>query len=260
MKLIILLAFLLTGLSEMSHANNKKTLTLATGEFPPHISESLPHQGTFSEIVRRSFDLAGYDVQLKFVPWKRAYRDGKELKVDGTYSWTPKEDRKADFAFSDPIFVLERRVFVMDNSPISATGPEGLKGLRLCRPLAYTLHGELEEMFNNGQIDLIRPPDMITCFKFLKEGRTDFVELAHEEGITSALKAFGTLDNVRTLNFIPGTNPNALAISLDHPEKDLLLKAFNDGLAELRRTGAYKEIVERHKKLFIDRVARDNES
>ncbi|MDV7338641.1 ABC transporter substrate-binding protein [Terasakiella sp. A23] len=252
MKKAIYISALMLLFSHQANADETKVITLATGEFPPHISEKLPEKGTFSEIVTRSFKNAGYKVELKFLPWKRAYNEAKMVKVDGTYSWTPKPKREKDFEFSDPIFVLERRIFVMKESSIHADEIEELTGLRLCRPLAYTLHGKFEQMVANHEINLVRPPDMVTCFKFLKEGRVDFIELAYEEGITSARKAMGTLDLVRTLNFLPGQNPNSLGISHSHPQKDELMAAFNTGLQQLRDSGDYDEIVRRHHLIFLD--------
>lgn len=252
------LFLLLVAYSHASLADSLKTITLATGEFPPHISADLPEKGGFSEIVVKAFEKSGYTVNLEFYPWKRAYHAAKELHADATYSWTPKPERKKDFAFSDPIFILERRVFVMKESSIYAQTAEELTGLRLCRPLGYTLHATLEEMYHNREITLVRPPDMVTCFRFMQEGRVDFIELAYEEGITSALSALGTLDLVRTLDFTPGTNPNALAVSLRHPNKETLLHDFNRGLTQLRQSGEYDEIVKRHHMHFLDSLTRKN--
>lgn len=254
---LFLFLFVYTGAAS---ADGPKSITLATGEFPPHISESLPEKGSFSEIVVKAFKNVGYTVKLDFLPWKRAYKLAKEGHADGTYSWAATEERQKDFAFSDPIFTLERRLFVMRNSSIYAQNAEELTGLRLCRALGYGVHGVLGEMHEKKQISLVKPRDMETCFKFMQEGRVDFIELSYEEGIANALKAMGTLDLVRTLDFIPNKVANRLAIPQIHPQKETLLRDFNRGLAQLHETGAFAEITERHHRHFLDSLTNPNNS
>jgi len=241
-------------------ADGPKSVALATGEFPPHISEDLPGKGSFSEIVVKAFENVGYTVELNFLPWKRAYKLAKEAHVDGTYSWAATEERKKDFVFSDPIFTLEHRLFVMRNSSIYVQNAEELTGLRLCRALGYAVHGVLRDMHEKNQISLVRPRDMETCFKFMQEGRVDFIELSYEEGITNASKAMGTLDLVRTLDYIPNKVANTLAIPLIHPQKETLLHDFNRGLAQLHETGAFVEIMDRHHQHFLDSLTTPNNS
>ncbi len=51
-----------------------KPVRLATLEWPPYTSQSLPDGGLTGHIVKRAFAEAGLEVEFDFYPWQRAVR------------------------------------------------------------------------------------------------------------------------------------------------------------------------------------------
>lgn len=77
MKIKMLFIFLLMNL--MLAGN--ETIRLATDSYEPYYSPGLLNNGFFSEIAVAAFKEVDIDLQIDFVPWKRAY----DLAVSGVY-------------------------------------------------------------------------------------------------------------------------------------------------------------------------------
>jgi polar amino acid transport system substrate-binding protein len=65
------------GAGAAGASGERETLQLATLEWPPYTSASLPGQGPIVETIREAFDRAGIDIAVQIVPWKRAISRAK---------------------------------------------------------------------------------------------------------------------------------------------------------------------------------------
>jgi polar amino acid transport system substrate-binding protein len=64
-----------------------ETLLLTNGEWPPYLSKNLKYYGSASRIVTEAFALEGINVEYKFFPWKRAYKNAELGIWDGSVVW-----------------------------------------------------------------------------------------------------------------------------------------------------------------------------
>ncbi len=82
---------------------SEKEIFLTSAEYPPYYCEELENQGCITEIIREVFKRVGYDLKVKFYPWKRAEMMAKKGFSDGMFPpWHTKE-REKWFFFSNPI-------------------------------------------------------------------------------------------------------------------------------------------------------------
>ncbi len=58
-------------------------LKFATVNAPPLCDETLPDGGLYTAITRKAFQRAGYTLEIKFMPWKRAFELTKSGNCDG---------------------------------------------------------------------------------------------------------------------------------------------------------------------------------
>lgn len=86
----------------LSPAVAQETLVIAVGDWPPYLSDTLPHQGTAARIIREAFAVEGYRVRFEFLPWARAYKDTGAGKYDGTAVWLKTPERKKRFITATP--------------------------------------------------------------------------------------------------------------------------------------------------------------
>lgn len=98
-----ILSCALIGLMPPNIAATTKQVMLATTEYPPYYGELLPDQGVITEIIREAFKHAGYEVKIKFFPWKRALEMTRQGEFNALFTAWYREDREQWFGFSDPL-------------------------------------------------------------------------------------------------------------------------------------------------------------
>ena len=69
LQILVVITLLMVGLSNPAAADIVRLTSL---EWPPYSGEALKDGGTSIQEVRRIFDLAGLDLDVAFLPWKRA--------------------------------------------------------------------------------------------------------------------------------------------------------------------------------------------
>ena len=77
----VVFALALSLASSLCLAGERK-LEIATTEYPPYYGKDLENGGFMTEIVVEVFKRAGYDAEIKFLPWKRAL-EGRRRRLDG---------------------------------------------------------------------------------------------------------------------------------------------------------------------------------
>jgi polar amino acid transport system substrate-binding protein len=66
-------------------------VNLAATEYPPYYGKDLEGHGFMTELIIEAFAGVGYDVTVKFLPWKRALESAKSGKYDGLFTvWYPR--------------------------------------------------------------------------------------------------------------------------------------------------------------------------
>ena len=75
-----------------SHAAEK--ITLAYVSFPPYeYQEDGKAEGVLVDIIKEIFQRANIPLELKFLPFKRAYVEAKEGRIDGLFNFYKNEER-----------------------------------------------------------------------------------------------------------------------------------------------------------------------
>jgi polar amino acid transport system substrate-binding protein len=109
----------------------KKTITLATLEWPPYVGEKLPGNGITTEIIKEAFARMGYEVKLSYIPWTRVLQDVKDGKVEAGYPAYYSDERAATYQLSDKFAAGNTGFFKRKAQAIPYTKLEDLKGLRI---------------------------------------------------------------------------------------------------------------------------------
>ncbi len=98
--LLVAILFVFLG-TNVTLAEPKK-VTLATLEWEPYIGSSMSRFGLTGEIVVEAFKRMGYTVDIKFVPWTDALKQGEAGQVDGIFPAYHSKEREKHFLFSEP--------------------------------------------------------------------------------------------------------------------------------------------------------------
>lgn len=232
---------LTVGLSFGAAATETRdSVVLANGEWRPYQSEVLSSYGFVSQIISEAFALEGVDVSFEFRPWKRGYEEARKDMLDGTFMWRKTDARFADFYYSSVLISTETVMFHLKKIGFKWKDNAQLKAYRIGGTLGYEYSYDAVEGIKIERVatDTMNFSkllfDRIDLFGVDKYVGYDILsrEFKREEReqITHASSPHGVIDYHLLLN---RKDPGNLG----------LLERFNAGLARLKSSGRYQDIV-----------------
>lgn len=218
---------------------------LVTGDsMPPHTGKDLPHYGMLTEIVQRSFELAGRDTTLGWAPWKRGYELTKLGEYDATFPYARTREREKEYLYSDLLYGGNRAVYARPGSSIDPSKPATFHGA-YCAPPGYIVYPQVEAQLAKGTVTLQRPASLAACAKMLALGRVDFF-IADATSGDATLKEAGVGGKVIRLAKPFEHAEFYLIVPRNRGDAQALVEGFNAGLKRLKASGEYARIVARH--------------
>lgn len=223
-----------------------ESVVLTTGEWPPFYSSSMAHGGIANQIIAESFALVGIDVEFRFLPWKRALQDATHDPYLGSSGWLWTPEREKDFLFSRPLFSSSRVFFHRKDYPFDWNTPEDLKDQRIAVTLGSEDEFSLKEVVVRGKGEIDVAQTYRSGLKKLLAGRVDVYACNREVGLHILRNEFEQYE-ARLLTFhlksiFEETNHLLISRRLDNAEE--LMERFNEGLARLRESGRYYDILD----------------
>ena len=157
-------------------ASDRERVIVTTLDWPPYTGASLPKLGATTEVVRQAFDHAGFDVDVQFLPWKRAIAEAKNGDAVAYYPGYHCQ-HAADFAASEPVGTGPLGFAEHVDEPISwaTINDLGEQKLKIGTVLGYANTDEFDEKVGSGWIRAISAKDDLTNLKKLLRRRIDAV-------------------------------------------------------------------------------------
>ncbi|MCG7497883.1 transporter substrate-binding domain-containing protein [Vibrio sp. Of7-15] len=125
-------------------ASKEKTIVLATDEWAPYYSRHLKQQGFLAEITKEAFHRAGYDCQIKFVPWERAMTLAQKGIYDGILGAYHTHQREEYFHYSLPITEDQLHFFWLKDREIQYRELQDLVNYKIGVVKGYNYGDEFE--------------------------------------------------------------------------------------------------------------------
>lgn len=230
----------------LAQAQTRPVLKIATGELAPYATESRTDKGIALSIVRRAFELAGYQVEYTFLPWSRTLAETRLGKWDGTAYWGHKPEHDASFFLSDNV-VTEQWVFVYRKAlKFDWQTLADLRPYRLAMIQDYTYTPEIWAMANAGEFKVDRQKDDQAALKMLLLNRVDVAPM--ERNVTCDLlsRHFSEAESARLsahLKWMTESFTTHLMLPRSRPESAARMAEFNAGLKKLRESGEYARLL-----------------
>ncbi|XGC81906.1 substrate-binding periplasmic protein [Bdellovibrio bacteriovorus] len=242
-------------------AFSNEVVRISTGEWSPFISEHLENKGILAHITKEAFAVKGVDVQYGFFPWARATQFSKTGEWDGTIAFVRLKEREPFYLFSDPIYVGHYAFFHLKSTPFSWNDYADLKDKLIASTIGFGGMGDrFIEAEKKGVIKVLRLLSDVQSFNMLMAKRAAAVPSDVEVGYVLAKKLYGEKANLITHNdhYIHRAEYH-LVISKKIKHGQDLINKFNKGLAQLRKSGRYQEILKSwyEKPIYKDAVPRE---
>ncbi len=224
----------------------KSVIQIATGEYPPWVSESQPQMGFISAIITRAFALENIQVRYVFMPWKRAYQDTSVGKYDATSYWYPSRERQQQFLYSDVLYTQEEHFFYHTAKPLKEWNDlEDLRHFKIGLSDGYTYIPELWKAGATGLLQIeTAMGDDLNLAKLLQR-RIDLFPVDRR----MALQVLRTMQPKPAAGKL-AYHPKPLVVTTSHLLFPKVLSAsgnwrqsFNAGLKQLTQRGDYDALV-----------------
>lgn len=243
-------------------------LKLLTGSnYAPFTDADWPAQGMLTEIVNAALAAAPDKIEYS-ITWENDWSkhmfpllDSKEF--DMGFPWymppcdqMPDNARCANFHFSDPLVEVMVMLFVRTGSGMVYRSDADIVGKSICRPegfLTFDLERAERRWLETGAVRLVQARDAGACFDLLMSDDVDAVSLDVFQG-AQIIKDRGLNQSVTALEKPLSTAGLHVIISKRHWRGTTFLYRFNAGLAALKQSDRYGEIVSRHLGIFWDQI------
>tara|TARA_R110001592_G_scaffold65716_1_gene201716 strand:+ start:30029 stop:30790 length:762 start_codon:yes stop_codon:yes gene_type:complete len=215
-----------------------ETIRVATGEYPPWTSESLPHGGFINHIVSSAFELSDIQVEFHYLPWKRALEATKVGQFHASSFWGADIERRQDFFYSDVVrndsFVLFHRKSL---APFEWNSLTELTHLRIGATLGYSYSKDFWNLANNDSLRVSVENNDLTNLERLINGEIDLFPLSELTGYYLLNKHFSSQQSASIdVNLKPiNSGKDFILFSQAIPGNDKYLNLFNKGLEELKK-------------------------
>ncbi len=130
-----------------------QTVSMVTVDWSPFYGRDLPKQGFITEIARQALKSRGHELNITFMPWKRAMLLAKIGDAHGLFGCWINDEIRPDYHFSKEIMGSGDGHFLAPlNSPWHDLVPERVVGKRVGIVGGYPISEILNALFESGEI------------------------------------------------------------------------------------------------------------
>ena len=223
----------------------KETVTISTSQWSPYITSVSPQYGSMSTIINEAFANVGIKVEYVFLPWARAYEGAKSGEVDATSYWYKDEKHERDFLYSDPL-TTDEVVFFRLKKKAGKTWRQldDFNGFRIGLTRGFTYTKAMWDYAEKHKGDVYIVGSDKQNFQMLMLGREDIVPAQKIVGqhILETLISSKHPDIVEMLSPPLSVRTGHLLFPKASKHSEDLIRQFNKGLAELKRSGRLKTL------------------
>lgn len=228
--------------------NNQKAVTLVTDHWQPFYGPKLHNGGYIIEICKAAFAASGYQLNIKFMPWKRATKAVKSEIYDGLLGAYYTSERAKYLYYTQALAEEKTSLIALKSRSFNYRKRADLYG--------YTI-GVMRAAVNDSEFD----KDLRLNFSYANDashnlrklitGRVDFIVTG--EAHLSYLVKHNHSDNLAISMsqlevFKPPLKVNPIYITIRKARKNSanIIAAFNRGISIIKQNGKYTQIKNKH--------------
>jgi polar amino acid transport system substrate-binding protein len=229
----------------ISASAHTMTLTAAIGEYPPYTSAGDAEARLAEELVIASYQAVGYQVNLRRVPWKRAYEEVKSGKSDITFPWIKTPERDKFFLYSNEFLVTQEVFLYHVDANFSWSNLDDLKSYKIGATQGYAHVKLFQEAGVPIQVAL---DDLLNIDKLLKH-RIDAFPIGEKVASYHLSASSSEFKEKISVHHLPlFKNQNFVLAGKAIPKRSkILLEKFNQGLAIIKQNGQFEKIMDKYK-------------
>lgn len=222
-----------------------RTITVVTGDWPPYLIRSDPHQSPMGQVTDRVFNDAGYEVRYTIQPWKRSKDQVRAGAADVLMPAYCSPDRTAVYLCSDPVVTGKQVLFHRTDMPFTWTSVDDLRGYIIGGTLGYYYGTDFEAAERRGELKILRIASDETNMRLLMKGRIQLYPQDKAVGFAMLHNLYPPDRWSEITNDEKPLHEQSLHLLFTRasPRGAQLQSIFNQGLKHLRHTGKLSKIM-----------------
>lgn len=238
------LIFFVLLLSIPHNVLSAEKITLASLDWAPYIGKELKNEGYVAELVKKAFEVSGYDAEITYLPWARTVEMTKNGEFDGYLPEYYADSLHENFLVSKPFPGGPLVLFKLKSKNISYSKLEDLKPYNIGVVRGYV---NTQEFDNASYLKKDEAKDDLTNLKKLRAGRIDLMVADKFVGLYIVKTELPNLNNkIEALNPILEQKDLYLCISKKAKNPEIKINAFNKGLEKLTESKMMDQILKKH--------------
>ncbi|QTL36622.1 substrate-binding periplasmic protein [Pseudoalteromonas viridis] len=215
-----------------------ETVHITTGQWPPYVDRHRQDQGCTAQLIRDAFALHDIRVRFVFMPWQRAYEEGKKSEFIGSAYWYFNEKRASEYVYTAHPITSEILYFYhLNKTPFKFDSYADLKPYRLLLNKGLTYPETLWQAIKQYDIETSEAIYTTKNLQLLLRQRTDIIILDDQTG-KEYTKALPETDQTRLVR-----QPKPAFINrgflLINPQSKKYAPLFNEALGKLLADPSY---------------------
>jgi polar amino acid transport system substrate-binding protein len=245
-----LLVSLLIGFGVLSSGAAADVISLRADPWCPYNCDpKAEHPGILIEIAKIVFQRAGHQIDYQLLNWARAKRDVKEGTITGIVGMARDTDTEKEYVFGDNEQAISQFCyFVRNDSTWTFTAVPALETEMLGVINGYGYYTELDDYIAKNK-DTLKvqavagdTPLETNLNKLVRKRISVVVE--DKLVLQYTLKTMNLSAQVKNAGCVDFFYPAHIAFSKLNPKSPEYARILSDGVAELRRTGELKKILD----------------
>ncbi|MTI08247.1 substrate-binding periplasmic protein [Curvivirga aplysinae] len=237
--LIFVISFIVTTGSIQA-----REVKLATTDWAPYFSDTLPEHGFFSAITDAAFKAVGHETNLTFLPWQRTLILAERGEYDGIMAAYYSDERAEVFHYSNIVYTDSVVLFAKKGfKPSKYTNLKDLVNFSIAVGTGWVYSPEFDSA---TYLRKEYAPNQIVNIRKLFYGRVDL--MAASETVfqyeVSQHRSF-EMDDFVKLDPPLAQNDLFLIFSKQLPDSVTLMNDFNRGLEIIKQNGELEKILNR---------------
>lgn len=162
--------------------------------------------------------------------------------------------RCESLVFSDPLFEQIIGYYARSDDPSLPVTHADLLGKTICRPAGYSTFMLEEYDLIEPNVTMKKPDGPEDCFEMLDKGEADIVVIASTVA-DNTVAGMNMMDRFQELPQLAYIATLHAITSKDNPNRDANIAAINQGIRNVRESGNWFEIVQRHLTAHVQKTA-----
>lgn len=240
--LIISLSLLTTRLLPGEEAPK---VIIVLDEWKP-LKYNTPPYGILARITKEAFAQEGIETEFRVVPWRRGFDEVEAGRYHGALGWNHTPERESIFYITSPLLLEDVVFFHHKDLAFEWENMEDLRGLIVGAVKDYNYGSDFRRASEAGILEVQTLTFEAHSIRMLQKRRIDLWPSEVDVGI-HLINAQLPAEEAEQLTYHPRplfVSDLCLLLSRNRPENEEYLIRFERGLAALKESGRYDELIE----------------